>query len=173
MEWLRRRYHASVFFELRQRFRSSLRPRSLRSQRDYIGDLVTVPIQENVFMEIYWVSEPVGPGPGASIYIHEDEVMRFDCFGSDLGHYHFNIRQSCFVPAGELTRIFFPQGSIQDHIDNAVVQVCRNLDYGRGMNLDPKVRTVPIDQEAINHAADVMKKEMMKIAENKPNCSLN
>jgi hypothetical protein len=124
-------------------------------------------------MEIYWVSEPVGPGPGASIYIHNDEVMRFDCFGSDLGHYHFNVRQSCFVPAGELTRIFFPTGSVLDHIENAVVQVRRNLDYGRGMNLDPKVRTVEIDQEAINEAAEVMRQKMIEIAERKLNCSLN
>lgn len=116
-------------------------------------------------MEVYWVSEPVGPGPGASIYIKGDEVMRFDCFGSNLGHYHFNIRQSKYVPAGELTRIYFPEGTVQDHIDNAVIQLRRNLDYGRGMNLDPQVRTVKLDQEAIDHSADVMRQDLMRIAQ--------
>lgn len=67
-------------------------------------------------MEVYWVSEPVGPGPGASVYVLGDEVMRFDCFGSDLGHYHFNVRQSRFVPNGESTRIYFSPGSVEDHI---------------------------------------------------------
>ena len=71
----------------------------------------------------------VGPGPGASIYIRDDEVMRFDCFGSDLGHYHFNIRQAKFFVNGEKTRIFFPEGTVQDHIDQAAVQLRRNLDY--------------------------------------------
>ncbi len=62
------------------------------------------------------MSEPVGPGPGASVYVLGDEVMRFDCFGSDLGHYHFNVRQSRFVPNGESTRIYFSPGSVEDHI---------------------------------------------------------
>jgi hypothetical protein len=137
----------------------------LRSCRTYIHDLTTHEIQDGIFMEVYWVSEPVGPGPGASIYIRDDEVMRFDCFGSDLGHYHFNVRQSRYVPHGELTRIYFPAGTVQEHIDYAVVQLRRNLDYGRGMNLDPRVRTVLLDQLAIERAADLMREELMRIAE--------
>jgi hypothetical protein len=162
VEWLRKRYQASILFELRQRLRRG--PRPLRSCRTYIHDLVTYQIQDNIFMEVYWVSDPVGPGPGASIYIHGDEVMRFDCFGSDLGHYHFNIRQAKFVPAGELTRIFFPEGSVQDHIANAVVQLRRNLDYGRGMSLDPHVRSVVLDQKALDQAAQWMQTELVRIA---------
>ncbi len=115
-------------------------------------------------MEIYWVSEPVGPGPGASIYIGDDEVMRFDCFGSVEGHYHFNVRQSKFVPDGELIRIYFPPGTVADHINNAAIQLRRNLVYGRGTNLDPKVRTVKIDQQAIDEAAELMQQELTRIA---------
>jgi hypothetical protein len=118
-----------------------------------------------MFMEVYWVAEPVGPGPGASIYIHNDEVLRFDCFGSDLGHYHFNIRQSRFVPSGELTRIYFPPGTVPEHIENAAMQFRRNLDYGRGMNLDPKVRGVKIDAAAIDRAAELMRRELLRIYE--------
>ena len=162
--WLRNRYHASVLFELRQRLRDLSKPRVLRSCRCYIHDVVTHPIQDDIFMEVYWVSEPVGPGPGASVYICGDEVLRFDCFGSDLGHYHFNVRQSKFVPHGELTRIYFPFGSVEDHIENAVVQLKRNIDYGRGMNLDPKVRTVVINQQAIDEAAEWMRQELLRIA---------
>jgi hypothetical protein len=165
MDWLQKRYHASLLFELRQRVRDRFQPRRLRSCRTYIHDLTTHAIQDDVFMEVYWVSEPVGPGPGASIYIRGDEVLRFDCFGSDLGHYHFNVRQSRFVPRGELTRIYFPAGTVQEHIDHAVVQLRRNLDYGRGMNLDPRIRTVVIDQDAIERAADLMREELMRIAE--------
>jgi hypothetical protein len=163
-DWLQRKYQASLLFELRQRVRDQFQARPLRSCRTYIHDVSTHPIQDHVFMEVYWVSEPVGPGPGASIYIRGDEVLRFDCFGSDLGHYHFNVRQSRFVPCGELTRIYFPTGTVQDHIDHAAVQLRRNLDYARGMNLDPKIRTVVIDQAAIDRAAEVMCERMTEIA---------
>jgi hypothetical protein len=165
MNWLIQKYRSSLIFELRQRVRDQFKPRVLRSCRTYIRDLATHPIQDHMFMEVYWVDEPVGPGPGASIYINNDEVMRFDCFGSDLGHYHFNIRQSRFVPSGELTRIYFPISSVPEQIDNAVMQFRRNLDYGRGMNLDPKVRAVKIDQPAIDRAADLMRRELLRIYE--------
>jgi hypothetical protein len=158
-------YRGSVLFELRQRLRDQFRPRVLRSCRTYIHGVVVHPIQEHIFMQVYWVAEPVGPGPGASIYIHSDEVMRFDCFGSDLGHYHFNIRQAKYLPSGELTRILFPEGSVEDHVDHAVVQLRRNLDYGRGLNVDPKVRAVKLDQAAIERAAETMRREMLRIHE--------
>jgi hypothetical protein len=165
MNWLIEKYRSSHIFEFRQRLRDQFKPRVLRSCRTYIHDLVTYPVQDHIFMEVYWVSEPVGPGPGASVYIHGDEVLRFDCFGSDLGHYHFNIRQARFLPSGELTRIYFPEGSVPDHIDHAVLQFRRNIDYGRGMNLDPKVRAVKIDADAVDRAAALMRREMARIYE--------
>ncbi len=115
-------------------------------------------------MEVYWVAPPVGPGPGASIYIIDDEVMRFDCFGSDLGHYHFNIRQAKFYPNGEKTRIYFPEGTVTDQIEYATVQLRRNLDYGRGLNTDPRIRAVKIDQQAVDEAADLMRERLFQIA---------
>lgn len=161
--WLQKRYQRSVLFELRQRTRDLFRARPLRSCRTYIQDVTTHTIQDDVVMEVYWVSEPVGPGPGASIYMHGDEVLRLDCFGSDLGHYHFNVRQSRFLPKGELTRIYFQPGTVQQHIDNGVFQLVKNLDYGRGMNVDPKVRLIELDPDAINVAAKFMRQEMMRI----------
>ena len=163
-KWLVQRYQTSSVYELRQRLRGLYKPRPLRSCRTYIHDLVTREIQDQIFMEVYWVSPPVGPGPGASIYIIDDEVMRFDCFGSDAGHYHFNIRQSKFLPNGEKTRIFFPDGTVEDQIENATVQLRRNLDYGRGLNTDPRIRAVKIDQTAVDEAAEWMRDELLGIA---------
>jgi hypothetical protein len=163
-KWLIQQYQASHAYELRQRLRGLYKPRPLRSCRSYIHDPVTREIQDQIFMEIYWVAPPVGPGPGASIYIVDDEVMRFDCFGSDLGHYHFNIRQSKFFPNGEKTRIFFPEGTVEKQIENATVQLCRNLDYGRGLNTDPRIRAVKIDQNAVEAAAAWMREQLLEIA---------
>ncbi len=165
--WLIRRYQASFLFEVRQRLKGLYRPRPLRSCRSYIHDVRRHAIQDQIFMEVYWVAPPVGPGPGASIYIRDDEVMRFDCFGADLGHYHFNVRQAKFFPDGETTRIFFPAGTVQDHIENAVVQLRRNLDYGRGMNTDARIRAVRIDQRAVDQAAAWMRDQLMQIAAQK------
>ena len=163
-QWLIRRYQASSAYEVRQRLRGLYSPRPLRSCRTYIQDPIRREIQDLVFMEVYWVAPPVGPGPGASIYIIDDEVMRFDCFGSDIGHYHFNIRQSKFFPNGEKTRILFPEGTVEQQIDNAAVQLRRNLDYGRGLNSDPKIRAVKIDQPAVDKASEWMRERLLAVA---------
>lgn len=155
-------YHSSVLFEIKGRLRSHFKPRMPRSCRTYIVNTETHDVQSDIVMETYWVEPPVGPGPGASIDLCGDEVMRFDCFGSDLGHYHFNVRQSKFLPSGETTRIYFPKGTIHDHIQHAAFEFRKNLDYGRGMNLDGRVRAVTIDQDAIDRAAETMKQRMLE-----------
>lgn len=160
--WVRR-YQSSPLFEVRQRLKGLYQPRPLRSCRSYIRDVRTLPIQEQVFMEVYWVAPPVGPGPGASVYMIDDEVMRFDCFGSHLGHYHFNIRQAKHFPNGEKTRIFFAAGTVAQQIDQAMVQLIRNLDYGRGLNTDARIRAIRINQPAVVQAAEWMRNEMLQI----------
>ena len=57
-------------------------------------DLVEYPIQDNVRLESYWRDDAGGRGPAASLFVYDDEIMRFDCFGGDNGHCHFNLRQT-------------------------------------------------------------------------------
>ena len=44
-------------------------------------DLVEYPIQDNVVLQAYWRDDAGGRGPAASLYVYDDEIMRFDCFG--------------------------------------------------------------------------------------------
>jgi hypothetical protein len=167
IDTIKQAYHASLAFELRQRIRAAVQPKRLRSCRTDIQNVVTHSIQSDVVMEVYWVTELFGPGPGASIYIVGDEVLRFDCFGGDAGHFHFNIRQARYVPQGEMTRVFFAPGTVQEHIDAAAIHLRRNLEYARGMNLDPKVRKIKLDQPSLDRASELMRTELMRIAASK------
>ena len=156
-------YHNSILFELRQRTRAYFQPYVSRTCRSYIVDCQTFEVQPDVTMEIYWVEPPVGPGPGASVYIGGDEVMRFDCFGSDQGHYHFNVRQSKYLPGGETTRILYPAGTVGDHIAHAVSDFQRNLDYARAMNLSGRIRRVELDPRAIHRAAETLRQGLREV----------
>ena len=73
----------------------------------------------------------------------------------------FNIRQAKFFPNGEKTRIFFPEGSVEEQIENAAIQLRRNLDYGRGLNTDPRVRAIKIDHLAVVQAAEWMREQLL------------
>jgi hypothetical protein len=92
-------------------------------QSDRKKDLVQYPIQENVLLEVYWRDDAGGHGPAASLYIHDDEVFRFDCFGGDQGHCHYNLRQT----RGQ--RWYYEEGTVQENIDRSVFELTKNLPF--------------------------------------------
>ena len=77
-------------------------------------DLVEYPIQDNVRLQSYWRDDAGGRGPAASLYVYDDEIMRFDCFGGDNGHCHFNLRQT------RGRRWMYPEGTFKDHIQQSL-----------------------------------------------------
>ena len=85
-------------------------------------DLVEYPIQEDVLLQVYWRDDVGGRGPAASLYVYDDEIMRFDCFGGDNGHCHFNLRQT------RGRRWMYPEGSFQDHIHQKSVRSSHKFD---------------------------------------------
>ena len=50
-----------------------------------------------------------------------------------------------------------------DHIEQAAVLMRRNLEYGRAMNLDPRVRSVQLHRSLIDEASSLMRDELFRI----------
>ena len=103
-------------------------------------DLVEYPIQDNVRLESYWRDDAGGRGPAASLFVYDDEIMRFDCFGGDNGHCHFNLRQT------RGRRWMYPDGSFQDHIQQSLFDLRTNLNFCLQTHQDERVQEVQIER---------------------------
>jgi len=163
MNWLKRWIKHGPLFELLQRIRYRIRPFPRRSSHSYISHVNVFPIQENVVLETSYMGPEFGPGPVASIYIFDHEVMRLDCLGGDRGHFHVNMTQSLFRPNGENARFYFPEGTVEEHIECAAFQLRRNLDYARSQNYRRRVRSVELDRSRIEVVSRQMREELRRL----------
>jgi hypothetical protein len=128
--------------------------RSPRSALPTASDHRTIAIQDGMRLDVFWVDRTLGPGPGASLYVLGDEVLRLDCFGAEGlgGHYHINPRQ-VELSSGVAARLFFPAGSHEDHIERAAFELETNLPAILAMNRDARIRRIEVDEARLTAAA--------------------
>ena len=116
---------------------------------------------------VHWSDfPPVGSGPSASLYVLEEEVMRIDCFGGVDGHMHFNPEQDYLnnrLDVARTPRIYFPEGSRQEHIDRAVFELKRNVSAALAMNVLPAIQDYALDFDELEAAAEQMRGLMTKM----------
>lgn len=124
----------------------------------------TITIQDGIDLDVFWVSRELGPGPGASLYVLGDEVLRLDCFGSHGlgGHYHINPQQTRLY-AEETARLFFPAGGHEDHVERAAFELAHNLPAMLAMNRDAEIRAIELDGPRLAQAADEMRRFMLEL----------
>jgi len=121
--------------------------------------LVEYPIQDNVRLEMYWRDDAGGRGPAASLYVYDDEIMRFDCFGGDNGHCHFNLRQT------RGRRWMYPKGSFQDHIQQSLFDLRNNLNFCLQTHQDERIQEMQIVQESLEQALPQMEAQLLAFAD--------
>ena len=122
-------------------------------------DLVEYPIQDNVRLDVYWRDDRGGRGPAASLYVYDDEILRFDCFGGKEGHCHVNLRQT----RGH--RWYYPEGTAKAHIGRSVFELKVNHPFCLRTHQDSRVQEVKIDPEKLGEAANQMENKLLKFAE--------
>ena len=101
----------------------------------------------------------VDVGPAASLYVYEDEIMRFDCFGGNNGHCHFNLRQT------RGRRWMYPTGSFQDHIQQSLFDLRTNLTFCLKTHQDARVQEIQIAQERLEQASQKMEVQLLEFAD--------
>lgn len=122
-------------------------------------DMVVYPIQDDVRLEVYWRDDAGGRGPAASLYVYDDEIMRFDCFGGDNGHCHFNLRQT------RGRRWMYPEGSFQDHIKQSLFDLRTNLSFCLQTHQDQRIQETQIISESLDWAAEKMETQLLIFAD--------
>ena len=122
-------------------------------------DLIEYPIQDNVLLQVYWRDDVGGRGPAASLYVYDDEIMRFDCFGGDNRHCHFNLRQT------RGRRWMYPKSSFQDHIHQSLFDLRTNLTFCLKTHQDQRIQEMQIAQEKLEPAILKMETRLLEFAD--------
>ncbi len=156
--WIARTFLPDGLLVRLWRRRSARRPRSALTTA---SDHHVIEVQEGVRLEVFWVSRELGPGPGASLTVLGDEVLRLDCFGpAGLGgHYHINPRQ-LEIHTTRSARLYFPAGSHEDHIERAAFELEANLPAFLAMNRDPRIHRIALDPARLAEAAAELRQTM-------------
>ena len=120
-------------------------------------------IAEHVVLDVYWLDFQGRSGPAASLYVYDDEVLRFDCFDGDAAHLHANRKQSRAFASEASVQLLFPPGSFEGHIERACFELTSNLPHYLARNFSPRVRRTQLDPAAMVAAADFLRVEMQTL----------
>jgi glycosyltransferase involved in cell wall biosynthesis len=143
----------------KSRWRTSLRRREDTGNNKFDPRLFTV--HNKLELSVYWLRLNGDEGPAASLYLHNDEIMRFDCFLRDA-HMHINMNQSRLAEANS-TRWVFPAGTVGQHVDRAVFELTNNLPYVLRTNLDSRIRKFRVPPNKLQQAGRWMENQMLDL----------
>lgn len=120
-------------------------------------DLQAVPLGGDAHLNVYWKQLDIGHGPAVSVVVHEEEILRVDCFGPDDGHMH----AAFFMPGSGENRLYFPENTREAQIERAVFEITTNLRYYLDRAVDPRIRAVELDSDRVADAAEEARRIMM------------
>lgn len=97
-------------------------------------------VDDDLIFQVYWKCLPIGRGPAVILNALNQEILKFDCFGEGMGHYHvapyFNLR------------IFFAENSVDRQITQTIEILRSNGLKYLSLQNDPKIKNLKPDIEA-------------------------
>lgn len=111
-----------------------------------IDDVKLIPIQPDSYLAIYYKRYDTGVGPGVSLYVHENEILRFDCFGKGHGHYH---SLPCLSALPSKERIGFTAETIKSQVNETVEEITGNYAAHLGKHFRRCIRDFRFDQACL------------------------
>jgi hypothetical protein len=136
-------------------------------------NLVRYDLQEGCFLETY-LNNQIGAdgklyfGAAACLVVHEFDIMRFDCVGYPIGHYHFAARYPYGIRKGLTGEIWLPEKTIEEQIDRAIFELQRNSGFYLQKHPKRKVRNTRLNEERLAAVCAEMKSKMLKDVEQPP-----
>ena len=131
-----------------------------RRMSQNVSQVSTLQLAPHVHLDVCWVGPAAGPGPAASFYVHDDEVLRLDCFGGEAGHLHINMKQLRRIPNAGTPRFYLLPGSAREQVEQGVFLLRRNLDFCLRTNASSRVRAFRPEPEQLEEAAEFMRSRM-------------
>lgn len=131
-------------------------------------DLASYKVQDGVRLDVFWKVLSIGRGPAFSLFIHDEEVMRFDCFGPGEGHFHLAL-SAPGEPAE--SRLWFHEQNVRDQIDRSLFELSSNLDYFLERHPSSRVRGERIDPVQMKSVCDRARSNAIRFLETRPELS--
>jgi hypothetical protein len=116
-------------------------------------DCVEIPIQDGAHLLAFHKDLDFGRGPALSLYVHGLEVLKFDCFGPGVGHFH--------VQPHEATRLMMAERSMRGQVIRAVREIKINAELYVTWSTDASVGSFRFDKSALDQAAAKAKTLLM------------
>ncbi|MCG2590043.1 hypothetical protein [Rhodohalobacter sulfatireducens] len=115
-------------------------------------DVEIIPIQPNLELVVYWKVLRIGKGPTAILQAFGNEIIKFDCFGKNDGHYH--------LAPNIVERIFFEEETAFGQINKTAKELVNNSQTYLERQQEDHIRNIKIDQEKFSNAVEMAKKKM-------------
>lgn len=115
-------------------------------------DWAELMVSPDLSLVTFWLDERIGgggTGPCISVYARGCEVLRFDCFGGDLGHYHI---ASFALWKPRSRRLQFRERTVHEQIHRASFEISANLVFYLSMNPRRSVRQLRFDEVELRRA---------------------
>lgn len=131
--------------------------------------LVRYELQEGCFLETY-LNDQIGTdgrryfGPAANLVVHGSDILRFDCLGSPLGHYHVAAPYPYGIRKGLVGEIWFAEKTMEEQIDRTIFELQRNAGHYLRIHPRRKVRNTCLDRERLAAVCAAMKAKMLEDA---------
>ena len=123
-------------------------------------DLERIQIVPNLALLVYWKELKIGKGPAAVLEAFGSEIMKFDCFGKDKGHFHVKPHYDF--------RIFFVEETIEEQILRSRKEILTNFKRYLSMQSEDNIRHFVVSQEALETSTLTMEKKMKFFAHHIP-----
>jgi hypothetical protein len=129
--------------------------------------LVRYDLQEGCFLETY-LNDQAGSdgnwyfGASACLVVHEFDIMRFDCVGYPLGHYHFASPYPYGIRKGLVGEIWLPEKTMEEQIERAIFELQRNSSFYLQKHPKRKVRNTHLNEDRLAAVCAEMKSKMLE-----------
>ena len=114
-----------------------------------IEDVELIPIQPDSYLAVYFKRYGANVGPGVSLYVLENEILRFDCFDKGYGHYH---SMPCLAAVPGSEQIDFAADDTEAMVNQTVDEITRNYAAHLAKHFRRRIREFRFDQTRLDTA---------------------
>jgi len=104
-------------------------------------DVTRFPVEEGIYVEVFWKALPAATGPAFSLFAYDEEVLRLDCGGPGKGHFHasFLTKQHTWQNRNQ-----FFENTRETQIQRAVFELQNNIGYYLERHPWKKIREIEL-----------------------------
>jgi hypothetical protein len=124
-----------------------------------IDDVELISVQPDSYLAVYFKRYGTDVGPGVSLYVLENEILRFDCFGAGRGHYH---SLPCLAPFPGTERIEFDADTVETQVSRCVEEISTNHAAHLAGHFRRCIREFQFEQTRLDAAAAEARDRMLR-----------